>query len=202
MIREFAELTVDLPVTRMSVISDTQTDSELISRTREGDLAAFDRLMELHQQRALVLAWRMLGNREDAKDAVQDSFLKAYTNLGKFDSRHDFAGWLYRIVINTCRDQVRRRRPVESFDADIAEPLSSSPDSEAALLDQEKQRLLMSALETLSRKERAAIVLRDFEGLSTERVAEILGSSPVTVRSQISAARTKMIGFIGRLMKK
>ena len=177
--------------------------ASLITRARTGDAAAFDELTELHQRRVLSLAWRLLGNREDARDAAQETFLRLYKHLGKFDPARDFAGWLYRIVVNVCRDAQRKRRTDHcSLEAELAagtlpEP-ASGHDTEGAALLAEEQFLLACALATLTEKERAALVLRDLEGLPSDEVAEILGSSPATVRSQISSARAKLRAFRAR----
>lgn len=178
-------------------------DAQLIARAQAGDALAFDQIVITHQRRIIALAWRLLGNNEDARDAAQETFLRVYKHLHKFDPAQDFAGWLYRIAVNVCRDLGRKRRSQQSwqtsFEAELAagkliEPVSPHNTEAAALLAQE-QMILLRALATLAEKERAAIVLRDLEGLPTEEVARILGSSPTTVRSQISAARVKLKAF-------
>ncbi len=180
---------------------------ELILRAKSGDTTAFDQIITGHQRRVIALAWRMLGNNEDARDAAQEIFLRVYKHLDRFDPAQDFSGWLYRIAVNVCRDLARKRRSNPSsleaeFEAGkIAEPASPHNTEAAALLAQE-QAILRRALATLSEKERAAIVLRDLEGLPTEEVARILGSSPTTVRSQISSARVKIKAFRERLLKR
>lgn len=182
--------------------------SQLILRAQQGDLHAFDRIIIMHQKRVVSVAWRMLGNREDAMDACQEVFIKAYRNLGRIDPDRDFSGWLYRITINVCHDQARsrnRRRQLsleEAIEAgNIPEPASHHDTETSAILRQE-QAIVSLALATLTEKERAAIVLRDLEGLSSDEVAVILGSSPATVRSQISSARSKIRLFRERLQKK
>lgn len=178
----------------------------LIIRAKAGDTTAFDQIISGHQRRVISLAWRMLGNREDARDAAQETFLRVYRYLDRFDPAQDFNGWLYRIAVNVCRDLARKRRgnhfslEAEVASGAIAEPVSPHNTESAALLAQE-QAILMRALATLSEKERAAIVLRDLEGLPTEEVARILGSSQTTVRSQISAARVKIKAFRDRFLK-
>ena len=181
--------------------------ARLIIRAKAGDTTAFDQIIVSHQRKIISLAWRMLGNREDARDAAQETFLRVYKSFGKFDPAQDFNGWLYRIAVNVCRDLVRKRRSNHfSLEAEVesgamAEPVSSHNTESAALLAQE-QAILLRALATLSEKERAAIVLRDLEGLETEEVARILGSSPTTVRSQISTARVKIKAFRERFLKR
>jgi RNA polymerase sigma-70 factor, ECF subfamily len=174
--------------------------ARLIRCAQAGDAAAFDALMQAHQRQVVSLAWRLLGDRDDARDAAQETFLRVYKHLNRFDPSREFAAWLYRIVVNVCRDLARKRRPnVRSFEAgletgEIAEP-ASPLDTESAAMAAEQQAIVLRALATLSEKERAAIVLRDLEGLPTEEVARILGSSPTTVRSQISSARAKLRAF-------
>jgi RNA polymerase sigma-70 factor (ECF subfamily) len=179
----------------------------LIVRAKAGDKTAFDQIIISHQRRVISLAWRLLGNQEDARDAAQETFLRVYKSFGRFDPAQDFNGWLYRIAVNVCRDLARKRRGDHfSLEAGvesgvIAEPVSPHNTESAALLAQE-QDILRRALGTLPEKERAAIVLRDLEGLETEEVARILGSSPTTVRSQISAARAKIKAFRERILKR
>ncbi len=181
--------------------------AQLIIRAREGDTAAFDQIMIGHERRVIALAWRLLGNQEDARDAAQEAFLRVYRHLNKFDSRQDFSGWLYRIVVNVCRDLARKRNrsrhaslEAEYQSGKLSEPVSGD-NAEAGAMQAQEQEIIAHALATLSEKERAAIVLRDLEGLSTEAVAKILGSSPTTVRSQISTARTKLKLFRDRWLK-
>jgi RNA polymerase sigma-70 factor (ECF subfamily) len=181
----------------------------LIERAKAGDSTAFDRLMVLHQRKVISIAWRMLGNREDARDAAQEVFLRVYRYLGKYRPEQDFSGWLYRIAINVCRDMARKRSPLgqlASFEGErelgnLAD-LKSTDDVERAAILAQEQAIIARALETLSTKERAALVLRDFEGLSTEETARILDSSPVTVRSQICSARAKIKQYRDRLLKR
>ena len=176
--------------------------TRLIARAQAGDADAFDQLMISHQHRVVAIAWRMLGSREEACDAAQEAFLRVYKHLHKFDLERDFSGWLYRIVVNVCHDLARKR--VRQSSHEEMDDLSNLPSTEnlesAAMLAQERA-LILRALSSLPRKERAALVLRDLEGIDTEEVARILGSSPTTVRSQISSARTKIKNFRARLLK-
>lgn len=179
----------------------------LISRALKGDLTTFDQIIITHQQRVMGIAWRMLGDKEDAQDAAQETFLRVYKHLNKFDPEQDFAAWLYRIAVNVCRDLARKRgrgNPT-SFEAEreagtLKEPASSHNTEHSAMHAQERA-IVVRALAMLSEKERAAIVLRDLEGLPTDEVARILGSTPTTVRSQISTARVKIKQFRERWMK-
>jgi RNA polymerase sigma-70 factor, ECF subfamily len=164
---------------------------------RAGDLAGFERLMRQYERLVLVTAMRLLGRLPDAQDVSQEVFLKLYRNLGKLPGEGAVAPWLYRVTVNACHDARRRRRPETSVEA--AGPLTAAGhDPQQALTEAERRRVVEMSLRVLAAQERAAIVLRDLEGLSTQEVARILGSSEATVRSHISKARMKMKDFVER----
>jgi RNA polymerase sigma-70 factor (ECF subfamily) len=169
----------------------TSALAALVEKAREGDGRAFDRLMLETQERVLGLAWRLLGTREDARDAAQEVYLRVFRHLGRFRAGHDFQGWLYRITVNVCRDAARRRRRAPVGNGDNPDPGQAAV-AEEALLGAERWRRLLEALASLPAKERAALVLRDLEGLTSEQVARALGSRPATVRGQIASARVKI----------
>jgi RNA polymerase sigma-70 factor (ECF subfamily) len=178
----------------------------VVERAQQGDTAAFVELLTWYQRRVISTAWRILGSQADALDAAQEVFLRLHRYLRSFRPDQEFSAWLYRLIVNACHD-IRRRRSVHlSFererDRGALDHLRSSDDVEASAVVLEDERLVAQALETLSEKERAALVLRDLEGLSTQQVAEILGSSPTTVRSQISTARAKLRAFRDRAYRR
>lgn len=166
----------------------------LIERAREGDGRAFDRLMLETQERVMGLAWRLLGGHEDACDAAQEVYLRVFRHLGRFRAGHDFHGWLYRITVNVCRDAARRRRRAAVVDGPTPDP-GQPPRAEEELLGAERWNRLLEALAALPSRERAAVVLRDLEGLTSEQVARVLGSRPATVRGQIASARKRIRRF-------
>jgi len=183
--------------------------ARLIERAKSGDMAAFEQLIIFCQRKVVATAWRVLGNEDDARDAAQEVFLRVFKYLKKFRSGEDFSGWLYRININVCRDIQRKRARSDKFSSfeqehelGNLEALSSKQDIEAAAILSQEQAIIALALKTLSQKERAALVLRDLEGLPTDEVARILGSSQTTVRSQISSARTKIKLYRDRFLKR
>ena len=177
----------------------------VIERAQAGDAAAFGQLILLHQRKVVSTAWRVLGNQDDALDAAQEVFIKLHRYLHTFRVDQDFSAWLYRLIVNACHD-TRKRRPrhvslEEERERGALDSLRSSDDVEAAAMVAEDESIIAAALETLSEKERAALVLRDLEGLATEEVAKILGSSATTVRSQICSARAKIKQFRDRVME-
>jgi RNA polymerase sigma-70 factor (ECF subfamily) len=150
----------------------------------------FEALMAAHQQRVLRTAYRLLGRMEDAQDAAQEVFLRLLRNLDRLDG--DPAAWLYRVTVNVCNDQFRRKLVV----VEAPERVDPQPRADRLIEMDERKALLMAGLAQLAERERAAVVLRDIEGLSTREVAVILGVEEVTVRSQICGARMKLAKFV------
>lgn len=173
----------------------------VLARIQGGDLEAFEDLLRLTERKVLSLAWRLLQDRDLARDAAQDVYLRVHRSLGGFRRGENFSAWLYRITVNVCNDHARKRgplmAPVEALE--VPRHAHGSETLEAPLLQAERRALVQRALDTLTPRERAALVLRDLEGLSTEEAASALGVRAVTVRSQISSARTKVQVFCARL---
>jgi RNA polymerase sigma-70 factor (ECF subfamily) len=182
----------------------------LIERARGGDQSAFEQIMLRSERQVVAIAWRSLGNREDARDAAQEVFLRAYKYLGTFKEGQNFSGWLHKITINVCHDIVRKRSkqpggPVSSgadFDDAILETIAAPDDTEARAIRAQERVIVGRALSSLSERERSAIVLRDMEGFSTEEVAQILGTRAATVRSQIASGRMKIRRYCARFLKR
>ena len=162
-----------------------------IARAKSGDSAAFEELLALHGRMVLRTAQRLLLNDADAQDAAQEVFLRLHRSLHKFQEGRDLIPWLYRITVNICHDQRKRRKPMSTFE-EAPELTAREADPEQQLNAQQRKMLLRAALAGLSERERDAIVLRDLEGLSTAEVARILGTTETTVRSQISMGRVKL----------
>ncbi len=166
-----------------------------IKEAKAGDATAFERIMLLHERMVLRTAERLLMNSEDAKDAAQEVFVRLHGKLGQLREEKELIPWLYRVTVNICLDQKRRaRRNVRMEHA--RETADRALDPEQALTLAEEKALVVGALGELSGRERAAIVLRDLEGCTTSEVAQILGSTEVTVRSQISTGRMKIRKFV------
>jgi len=162
-----------------------------------GEETPFEQVMRRHERLVLVTALRMLGNLADAQDAAQEVFLRLYRNRSMIGSPA-LGGWLYRVTVNVCHD-LRRRRPDTAGEWDGA---AEGPDPQQKMVEAERRRVLEMSLRALPEKERAALVLRDLEGLSTAEVAQVLGSSEATVRSQISKARVKVRDFVERYFRR
>lgn len=186
-------LLVDRPAPEQSSLS------LLVERAANGDKAAFEQVMINSEHRVMAMTWRMLGNEADARDASQEVFLRVYKYLGRFRRDQEFFAWLYGITMNVCRDFLRKRQSHSSRFISFGEEEGAAhevadahADAEQVLVQTQQRELIERAMGTLPFKERASIVLRDVEGLSTDEVARIMKSSATTVRSQISSARKKI----------
>ncbi|PYQ23157.1 MAG: RNA polymerase subunit sigma, partial [Acidobacteria bacterium] len=146
-----------------------------VGRARKGDQEAFACLVERHERMVLRTGLRLLGRLDLAQDAAQEAFLRLHRHLSRFDASRELGPWLYRIVVNVCRDLSRRQRWPRLLGLEEARELRSPDSDEAALQEavarNEQRRLVQAALRALSPREREAIVLRDLEGLSTSEVA-------------------------------
>lgn len=173
-----------------------------VRRVLEGERAAFEPLVARTEARLLALAWRLLGDRHLAQDAVQEAYLRAFRSLHTFRLGASVEAWLTRITVHACFDLARKRspRPVAVDTLDDLGLLAAPPEAEASVLLQQRRALIQQALATLPQAERAALVLRDLEGHSSEQAARILGVRPVTVRSQAASARAKVQAFCTRLL--
>jgi len=196
-----------LPV---NALTQTQTSlTRFIERAVAGDSAAFEQIMIHSQQRVMAMTWRMLGNEADARDASQEVFLRVYKYLGRYKQDQDFFAWLYAITVNVSRDFAKKRQHHSdrfvSLGAGDDEEAFAVPapeiDVEGARLHAQQRELIAKAMATLPHKERASIVLRDVEGLTTDEVARIMKSSATTVRSQISSARKKIRIYCEQYLK-
>ena len=175
---------------------------QLVRRIRAGETDAFELLLRRTEARILALAWRILGDRHLAEDAAQETYLRVFRSLTSFRLGEPFEAWMLRIAVNVCYDLARKRGPrsLPPETLDVLEGDAASMGAEETVLFHQRRALVQRALSSLPHAERAALVLRDLEGLSTEEAARILGVRPVTIRSQVSSARAKIRVFCSRLL--
>ena len=183
---------------------DASESAAVLARARQGDGEAFRDLVERHGRSVFRLAYRMTGNQQDAEDVVQESFLRAYRQLGKFDERATFGTWLYRIATNCSLDLVRsRKRRSEQITAADKEldgvshdPLlnvpASGPTPERSALSTEVRERVAEAMNDLSATERTAFVLRHFEGMCIEDVSRVLECQPGAAKHSVFRAVQKL----------
>ena len=179
------------------------TDAVAVARARAGDSDAFRVLVERHSRSLFRLAFRMTGNQQDAEDVVQESFLRAYKQLAKFDERASFGTWLYRIAANCSLDLVRSRKrrsehlaPQESAGSEMDDPVSllpsQAPTPDRLALSSEVGERVKQAMEELSPTERTAFVLRHFEGMCMEEVSRVLDCQPGAAKHSVFRAVQKL----------
>jgi len=177
---------------------DATEAAAVLARARQGDGEAFQALVEQHSRSVFRLAYRMTGNEQDAEDVVQESFLRAYRQLGRFESRANFGTWLYRIVANCSVDLMRSKQARhdqvrgDSLDDVVELPAADLPGPERMAQSAEIERRVQRALEELSPLERAAFTLRHLEEQSIEEICRVLGQSPSATRHSIFRAVAKM----------
>jgi RNA polymerase sigma-70 factor (ECF subfamily) len=178
-----------------------QTEIATVALARGGDSDAFRTLVERHSRAVYRLAHRMTGNASDAEDVVQETFLKAYKQLGRFESRANFSTWLHRIAVNCSIDLIRSRphreaghdsADLEAMGGEESGEESRQHTPERLMLSTEVQDRINTAMSTLSRRERAAFVLRHFEGNSIEDISRSLGLKTNATKHSIFRAVRKM----------
>jgi RNA polymerase sigma-70 factor (ECF subfamily) len=186
------ERTVRLPLDvthrRVAALYSTgMDDAALVARVLEGDVAAFTELVNRHYADCSRFAHRMLGHRQDAEDAMQETFLSAYGALGRYREQHTFRAWLYRILINRCRSIARqRRRRQDRFVEDSLAPepaAADSPDGDSELHD-----ALQSALDTLEPLLREAFLLKYGEGLEYREMSAMTGVGISALKMRVKRA--------------
>ncbi len=163
-------------------------DAELARRVQKGDASAFDLLVGRHMQRAFGVAYRLLGQREDAEDLVQEAFMAALDKIDSFDGSREFAPWFYRILVNRCLNarKSRLRRATQDL------PASAASTTASPLIDAERAELrrhLKAAMDDLPERQRVIVSMFDLEGFSSPEIAEVLGISDGTVRWHLHQAR-------------
>lgn len=175
------------------------TDLATVSRARGGDSEAFRLLVERHSRPVFKVAYRMTGNEHDADDVVQETFLRAYRQIDRFQERANFGTWLHRIAINCALDLLRARGRHdkhyihESEDGEMSRSFEASdPQPDRLLLSAEVQQHVAKALERLSGNERTAFMLRHFEGMPVEEIGKTLGI-------QVNAAKHTIFRAVRKL---
>lgn len=179
------------------------TDNELIHEIRAGSNDALETLVSRYESRVYSLAYRMMGNKEDAEDVLQDTFLNVVRSIDGFRSRSSFSTWLYRIAANAALTKLRKRSKREKSEGEFLDEVYSVKDAAHAesslvdwsdgpverLLDEEARQVMDEAIAELPEKYRVVFVLRDAEGMPAAEVAKILDLSIPAVKSRLHRAR-------------
>jgi RNA polymerase sigma-70 factor (ECF subfamily) len=171
-------------------------ESEWLVRAIEGDDQAFTRVIEIYQKPVYNLCYRMLGNAGDAEDAAQETFLRAYKSLDRYDAKRSFATWLLSIASHYCIDQLRKRRftsfSMDDEDHTWLEPPDPGPNPEVSVSIIEKQEQVQKMLEYLGPKDRSAVLMRYWYNYSYQEIAETLSLTVSAVKSRLHRARREL----------
>ncbi|MPY91182.1 MAG: sigma-70 family RNA polymerase sigma factor [Luteitalea sp.] len=176
------------------------SDAAVVALARDGDSEAFRALVERHGRAVFRLAHRMTGSRTDAEDIVQETFIRAYRQLSRFESRASFGTWIHRIAMNCTIDLLRSRGSYHEAAYDdellkepsIQQTVPRAPSPERLILSREVKDAVQNAMGALSPLERSAFVLRHFEGRSHEEIGEALGLGTSATKHSIFRAVRKM----------
>ncbi len=181
-------------------------EKQLIQKAKKGDEKSFESLILGCRTKAYNIAIRYLKNEEDALDALQESFIKIFRHLNSFKEDSRFDTWVYRIVVNTCNDMLRKnsgRKITDSIfrkDDDNKETILEIPDSttspEEVYDKKEKSEYILSCLDKLNQDQKEIIILRDIQGFSYDEISEILNCSVGTVKSRINRSRFRLREFL------
>lgn len=178
-------------------------DLALIAAVAQGDGDAFEGFVRRHQDRLVAICERLLGDREDARDAAQDVFLKIYRGAGSFRPQGRVSTWLYRVAVNHCLNRMRRRKIARFFsfgalssgpgdDSPAFDPPAESPGAERTLEARERWARTRAAIDALPPNQRAVLVLAKFEGLAYKEIAEVLEITMGAVESRLFRAMRRL----------
>lgn len=176
-----------------------KSDAELVDLFKKGKQDVFVQLLERYEKKVYNLAYRMLGNREDARDLTQEAFIRSYFALADFRGDSAFATWLYRIATNLCLDVLRQRKnkialsldePLQMGEGVLERQLPTCEEGPEEIVEQrEFRRLVQQLINTLPEEQRLVLVLREFQELTYEEISATLECSLGTVKSRLSRAR-------------
>ncbi|KAA8995289.1 RNA polymerase sigma factor SigW [Paenibacillus spiritus] len=164
----------------------------------KGDQSAFAEIVELYKDRIYHLGYRMLNNRHEAEDIVQETFLRVYRNLDRYDEKQKFSTWIYRIATNLCIDRLRKRKPSFSLDAELPDQEgldgyslipSDNVTPESELLLSETQQMIHEAIDSLPVKYRSVMILRYLQDLSLQEISEVLDMPVTTIKTRVHRGR-------------
>lgn len=185
------------------------SDEELVRRAQQGKVEAFEELVRRYERKVYNITYRLLGNEEDATEALQDTFLRTYRSISRFKFKSSFYTWLYRIATNVSLTKLRRRKTQETVSLD--EPIKNTDDLKYDIPDShttpeqafEQKRLrerLQEAIARLPEEYRTVVVMRDLEGLSNEEVSATLGITVPAVKSRLHRGRMALRAQLARYL--
>jgi len=170
-------------------------EDRLAVRCRAGDLAAFDELVARYQLRLFRFSFRLLRDRAEAEDAVQETFLRVYRGLSKYRPDGFFSSWIYRITLNECRRRLRSRRSTVPLEFTAA--ADNLPDPQATVMQNERHRQLRAALNSLPEHYRMVMMLFYFDDLSVDEISHAMGLSVSAVKVRLHRGRERLATRLG-----
>ena len=189
-----------------SVVSDRDLDWAIVQRVQNGEVSAFNQLVQKYRQPLFSTIYNMTGNREDATDIAQEVFIKAFQSIKRFRGQASFYTWLYRIAVNSCITFIKRAKRqrfinYETIDetlvsSEILEYFTAKTKAEKGALLKELQEKLNEALQKLSPKHRIVVILHEVEGMNHKEIADITKTSEGTVRSRLHYAKKMLQAFL------
>ena len=189
---------IDRIVEKPEEIELNFVEARLAKVARNGDRNAFAELVELYKDKIFHLAYRMLNNKQEAEDAVQETFLRVYTNLHRYDENQKFSTWIFRIGTNLCIDKLRRRKNTYSLDAEMPDGegndyyamLPSHEDTpEKQVIVSETQEQIHRAIETLPEKYKSVVILRYLHDMSLQEISDVLDMPVTTIKTRVHRGR-------------
>ena len=185
---------------RLAIMSDRQTEAEIIEACKQGDREAFRDLFEAHKDRVYTIAFHYSGDEAMAHDVTQQVFLKLFTSINQFHENSQFTTWLYRIVANACTDEHRKRRRFVPFSPEIeVRTMVGKSAQEETYHRRQVAESVQGAIGELTPKLRLPILLKYVEGLSYDEIAESLGISIGTVSSRLNRGHKMLARKLGHL---
>jgi RNA polymerase sigma-70 factor (ECF subfamily) len=172
------------------IVCVTESDEMLVENIKKGTIQDYDKLMHRYQEDIYHIALNYTRVKEQALDVSQNIFLKAYDNLGRFQSRSSFKTWLFRIAYNECQNWTKKNKRYQHEDFEMY--IDTAPSQEEALLSKEQRLQLLRSLHRLNTKYRLAVVLRYFKNYSLKEIAEIIGCSEGVVKSMLFRSLQKL----------
>jgi RNA polymerase sigma-70 factor (ECF subfamily) len=189
-----------------AVVSDRDLDWAIVQRVQNGEVSAFNQLVQKYRQSLFSIIYNMTGNREDATDIAQDVFIKAFQSIKQFRGQSSFYTWLYRIAVNSSITFIKRAKKqrfinYETIDetlvsSEILEYFTAKTKTEKGALLKELQEKLNEALQKLSSKHRIVVILHEVEGMNHKEIADITKTSEGTVRSRLHYAKKMLQAFL------
>ncbi len=202
------------PTVRVASAQSAATDEDLalVERVQSGEVAAFDHLVRRYRERLFSIIYNLVGNREDASDLTQESFIRAFRSIRSFRKNSGFYTWIYRIAINVATSHLRRHRSRQFFslekldesglgEADWLERLTEKGRTDRNALLRELQEKLNEAIQSLSLKHRTAVILHEIDGRSHGEIARITGTTEGTVRSRLHYAKQQLQASLQPFMR-